>query len=235
MDDLMLLYAPSGPLFTGRILYNDAASGERGAVQVTTFENASFALMFARLAEEVSVFVGRDEKIGVTVRRTDLPQPAVRLDEETILLLHADPVAVIRSLRPAPTKVFLRRADPAAASPLRVGFDALAASFGDELYTRRRGNQAECPGCGLWADIGTSTPDPWLTASICRNLACGAKLAITPRNDRWVSIAISSLLANPEREKFFFPREWNKQGPWITREDLETKHRDWTKIKKEFA
>jgi hypothetical protein len=235
VDDLLLLFQPDGPLFTGRVLYNDAKSGERGALTLSTFEKVSFSLVFARLAAEVSVFVEKEEKIGVTVRRTDLNQPAVRLDEETIFLLHADPVAVIRSLRPAPSKIFVRRADPALLSPLRIGFDALAATFGDEVFIRRRGDQVECPCCGLWANIGVSTPDPRLTASLCRSMACGAKLPITLRSDRWASIETSSLLANPDRERFFFPREWNTHGPWITREDLEMKHRDWTTIKKEFV
>lgn len=233
MDDLMLLFQPDGPLFTGRVLYNDAKSGERGAIALSTFEKASFSLMLARLAEQVSVFVGRDEKIGVTLRRTDLTQPATRLDEETIFLLHADPVTVIRSLRPAPTKIFVRRTDPASLSPLRIGFDALAATFGDEVFIRRRGDQVECPCCGLWADMHADTLAP-RRVSACRSMACGVKLPITLRSDRWVSLETSSLLASPGRERFFFPREWNTYGPWITREDLETKCRDWTTIKKEF-
>ncbi len=235
MDDLMLLFQPDGPLFTGCVLYNEAVSGERGAISLTTFEKVSFSLMLARLAEQVTGFLGREEKIGVTIRRTDLKQPAMRLDEETIFLLYADPVTVIRSLRPAPTKIFVRRADPASMSPLRIGFDALAATFGDEVFIRRRGDQVECPGCGCWADISVSTPDAWLPASICRSRACATKLPITLRGDRWASVETSSLLVDPDREKFFFPREWNTHGPWITREDFEAKRRDWITIKQEFS
>lgn len=235
MDDLMLVYRREEQLFTGNVLYGDPQGGERGAVVIASFESVSFGLMFARLSEQITVFVEKDEKIGVTVRRTDLEQPATRFDEETILLLHADPVGVIRSLSPSPTKVFARRVDPATTSPLRVGYDALAATLGDEIYIRRRVDQVECPCCGRWANIGTSTPDPRFNASICRSMACGAKLSITLRNDRWASVSITTLLSNPEREKFFFPREWNKPGPWVTREDLEKQHSDWTQIKKEFV
>lgn len=227
----MLVFEPDGQLFTGRVLYGDRG-GERGAVTFTTFEKVSFGLMVARLAEHVSVFVEKEEKIGVTVRRSDLSQPPMRLDEGTILMLHADPVAVIRTLSPSPVKVLLRRVDPATLSPLRIGYDALASTFGDELFIRRRGDQVECPCCGRWANIGVSTPNP---ASVCRSMACGAKLPVALRSDRWASLAITSLLVDPDREKFFFPREWNKPGPWVTREDLEKHNRDWSKIKKEFA
>lgn len=235
MDDLMLIFRLDGALVTGRVLFGDPVSGERGAVCVSEFEKVTFALMLARLAEQVSCFGERDEKIGVTMRRSDLSQPAVRLDDETIMRLYVDPVSVIRSMSLAPTKIFLRRQDPSTTSPLRVGYDAIAATFGDEVYIRRRGDQVECPCCGRWANVGHSTPDPSLiTASICRSGACRAKLAITLRSDRWASIAVTSLLANPDREKFFLPRDWTP-SPWVTREDLEKKYRDWTKTKQEFA
>lgn len=231
----MLLFQPDGALVTGRVLFGDAASGEPGAVTLVAFEKAAFSLMFARLAEQVSGFVEREEKIGVTIRRTDLSQPALRLDDETIFLLHADPVTVIRGLQPSPAKVFVRRADPASLSPLRIGFDALAATFGDEVFIRRRGDQVECPCCGRWTDVRTAPEANRPSLSVCRSRACDITLPIVLRGDRWASLTVSSLLAAPGRERFFFPREWNKSGPWITRKDLEVSHRDWTTIKQEFA
>jgi hypothetical protein len=143
-------------------------------------------------------------------------------------------VSFDRSPRKNKAQIFVRRADPASLSPLRIGFDALAATFGDEVFIRRRGDQVECPCCGLWADIHIYALKPH-RVSACRSMACGVKLPIALRSDRWASIETSSLLANPDRERFFFPREWNTHGPWITREDLEMKHRDWTTIKKEFV
>ena len=242
MDDLMLVYRREEQLFTGNILYGDPQGGERGAVVISSFERVSFGLMFARLSEQITVFVEKDEKIGVTVRRTDLEQPAMRFDEETVLLLHADPVGVIRSLSPSPTKVFARRIDPATTSPLRVGYDALAATLGDEVYIRRRVDQVECPCCGRWADlkVGVTAPRGRVfsvdqLAGVCRSSACMAMFPATLRNDRWVSVRVTALLSDPEAAKFFFPREWNKPGPWVTREDLEKQHRDWTQIKKEFV
>lgn len=237
VDDLTLVYQPDGQLFTGRVLYGDATSGERGAVAISTFEKVSFAIMFARLAEQVSVFAEKDEKIGVVVRRSDLPnQVAFRFDEETVIMLHVDPVSVIRSMSPAPMKVFLRRTDPAATSPLRVGYDAVAATFGDEVYIRRRGDQVECLYCGRWANTETQM-DTWAR---CRSAACRGFYPVRFRSDRWASLSVQWLLTagwNGEAvaQKFFLPREWNKPGPWVTCEDLEKKHRDWTQIKKEFT
>jgi hypothetical protein len=226
VDDLMLVFEPDGPLFTGRVLLGDRG-GERGAVAVSTFEKISFGLMIARLAEQVSTFVEKEEQIGVTLRRTDLAQPAMRLDEETILMLHADPVAVIRTLSPSPVKIVARRPDPATMSPLRIGYDAIASTFGDEVFIRRRGDQVECPCCGRWADVKGDS-------AVCRSMACMARLPVTMRSDRWASLPVPSLLVDEDREKFFFPREWNKPGPWVTREDLEKQYRGWLTIKQEF-
>lgn len=236
MDDLMLIYQPDGPLFTGLILYGDTKSGERGAAPMLAFEKVSFATMIAHLAGQVSEFIASNQKIGATVRRTDLNQPALRFSEETLLLMHSDPVAVIRSMSPAPTKIFLKRVDPATTSPLRVGYDAIAATFGDELCIRRRVDQVECPCCGRWArtgkEIGKCSELGYVLQ--CLNRSCGVALPITPRSDRWASVRAEELLLQ-DVDRFFFPREWNKPGPWITREDLEKKHKDWLKIKKEFS
>jgi hypothetical protein len=187
--------------------------------------------MLARLAEQVSCFLEKGEKIGATIRRADLKQAPLRLDDDTIHMLHADPVSVIRSMNPAPYKVLLRRADPSTTSPLRVGYDSIAATLGDEVYLRRRADQAECPICGRWADL---RPVPALVVLLCRSAACGSKFTITAKSDRWVSVAVSLLLKPTDVEKYFLPREWNKSGPWITREDLEKKYQDWLKIKEEF-
>lgn len=231
-----------GHLFTGRVLFGDSVCGERGAVCMSSFEKAPFNLVLARLSEQVSEFLERDEKIGVTLRRTDLSQPAVRLDEETVLGLHADPAGTARTFGVSPKKVFVRRADPATASPLRVGYDNIAATLGDNVYVRRRGDQVECPCCGRWAPVMTGVTAPrglvfYVNQHIacCRSMACGALLPVTMRSDRWASIDTSFLLEHSDTEKFFLPREWNKPGPWVTREDLEKQYKGWLKIKKEFV
>lgn len=233
MDELTLVYQPEDRLFTGRVLYGDAASGERGAATLSTFERVTFATMFARLAEQVSSFVEKGEAIEVAVRRTDLGQPARRLDEKTVFMLHADPVSLIRSLSPSPTRVFAHRADPATTSPLRIGYDAIAATFGDDVYVRRRADQAECPTCGRWTllrEISTGN-----TVTHCRSMGCAVRYPVVLRTDRWVSLPVTALLAAVGIDRFFFPREWNNPGPWVTREVLEQKHKDWVAIKKELA
>lgn len=233
MDDLLLVYQPDGALFTGRVLLGNG--GERGAAALDVFEKIPFPLMIAKLAEHVSTFAEKEEKVNVFARRSDLPnQPAFRFDEELVNLMHVDPVSVMRTLSPAPIKVFAKKNDPTASSPLRVGFDAIAATLGTSVYIRRRGDQVECPGCGRWAPIRTGTPDPQLVVSRCLSSACHATLRITCHNDRWASVRVKTLLVDPDRERFFLPREWNNPGPWVTREDLEKKYRDWLTIKEEF-
>lgn len=235
VDELQLVYKPEDGLFTGRVLYNDSVSSERGAVVFVAFEKISFPLMLARLAEHAASFLEKDEKIGVTIRREDLPaQPAYRLSEEMVNELYTDPVAFIRAMNPSPTKVFLRRVDPATTSPLRVGYDAIAATLGDEVYCRRRADQVECPCCGRWAKVGRMVTHPESKVLLCKSAACGAKLSITLRSDRWASVLITSLLADQERDKFFLPREWNKPGPWVTRKDLENKYKGWLSLKEEL-
>lgn len=228
MADIILNYQADGDLFSGRILYVEAP---KSICEALTFDKLPFATMIARLAAEVSFYLEADEKIGVVLRREDLPQAApYRLDKDTIHLLRADPVTVIRSMRAAPTKVVVRAQDQAASSPFRIGYATLASSFGNSVYIRVRADEVECPCCGRWANLEKGVE----TKTSCRNLACQAKFKVTLRSDRWANVTVKELLSDTSRERYFLPREWNTNGPWITREALEQKRKDWMQTKKEL-
>lgn len=150
-----------------------------------------------------------DKEVLYCTKKVEIPMPVGDIE-----LLLAEPQTLLRKLAPPPVVVDLRRGKK---SSLVVGYDTLANGFGEEIYCRRNGEKFECPGCGRWSGV---TP--------CSS--CGIDLTITKRNDRWFSIPISDLLRS-SRDRFFTPRGWNNNRPWISRSDLENRYQAFTKEK----
>lgn len=219
MDDVVLEYRRDGAGVTsGRVFYRE---GEQESL-VTPFEKRTFPQMMVLFAEAVTLL----PEAGAIMQRNDRPglQP-FRLDKETVQLLRVDPVMVIRSMSfPDNTTVELKKKTSALpVSPIIVGYDAIASTFGDEVYARRRADRLECPCCGVWAALSE-------TESRCRSRACAVVVPVTMRGDRWASVAVPTLLAT-DRDRFFLPRGWNKTQPWVTRDDLEFLYQNWLRIK----
>lgn len=223
MDDIILEYKRVvGSQTSGRVFYREG-DVELG---VEPFENLTFAQMMVRFAEVVV----RWPDAGAVIQRTDREglQP-FRLDKETTQLLRVDPVMVIRNMSSHDNVVVNLRKRPSSlsSSPLIVGYEAIAATFGDEVYARMRVDVLECPGCGLWAPIVQDT-------SQCRSKACGLVLPVIQRGDRWGGVQVSALLATT-CDRFFLPRGWNTTAPWVTREHLMALYEKWIETKEKIV
>ena len=170
-------------------------------------------------------------------------QVALQLDGALSKMVREDPVAFMRLMDPTmgrPQKLDISmsvRKEHSAAikpNPLPAGYDTLAEAFGDELYCRmKRGGAAECPLCGRW---GISAGWAWgrgrLHCEECDVYIAGS-LIPTPAGG-WFIVPTIQLLSL-EVSRFFLPRAWNKDGPWISREDLQKKYDEFMKEKEECS
>lgn len=175
-------------------------------------------IVAARTHTEARLFLLRLEQQPVPV--------ALQFDKATACLLREDPVAFLRMMDPTmgrPQKldvsVSVKKEHPTAIkpNPLPTGHDTLADSFGDEVYIRRRHLVSdevalyESPITGRWVPAGEI--GVW-TVGV---------------NDAWGKVSVRNLLESTETAHFFLPRAWNKDGPWISAEDLRTKYDEFVK------
>lgn len=95
---------------------------------------------------------------------------------------------------------------------IRFGHDTLADAFGDKVYIRRKSENIESPFTGRWV-----TPEK-------------AELSVEAHNDKWVSVEMEKLLKY-RVQKYFIPRKWNPDSPWISYELLREKYDNYLKEK----
>jgi hypothetical protein len=162
------------------------------------------------------------------------------LDTEVARLFRTDPVAAIESMCPpsvSPSTTVKRVQQERVMVPLsvRAGHDALADSFGEQIYLRARerkgGFYIECPCCGIWASVIDNKP---MTGKIafCINTKCRA-YEVLPQvwlvNEKWATMPAEQILSIGS-SRFYLPRVWNEGRSWISLGDLRLK---WEEFKKE--
>lgn len=215
----------TGELSTGHIFLVEQGVEPTEEEVLEGFTDLPYKEMISRF----SAALAEHPDVGGCIQRTDraglLPYFLHKTELET---LRKDPVTYIRNTTftmesAAPGKgTTVRRGTPVVVTPpLRAGFDALAEGFGEELYVRRRGEEFECPGCGFWRP--TASP---------QHEHCKLEMVLTlrPVNDNWISVQVLEL-AKSNAPRFYFPREWNVWGSWITREHLREMYHRWLKEK----
>jgi hypothetical protein len=197
-----------------------ALAGRYSFSNQTYREAVKHLIVWAREHTEAQLFMLRLEQ---------KPEPvAVQLEPRLAELLRKDPVAFMQMMDPTmgrPQRLNISMSakvrDDVAIKPhpIPAGHDTLAESFGEELYIRKRGDLYECPIYGRWVPAGQI--GVW-TVGV---------------NDRWASVSVENLLhsVDPPATRFFFPRAWNKDGPWISREDLQRKYDEFIKEREQCS
>lgn len=206
------------------------------------FDGKDYQWMILQLSKTAS----NHPDAGLFMLRLEQPNAlAIELSEKDANLLRTDPLRYIaatnfsqRTVRLGDavsvkdrTKVSLR--------PLRAGSDVLAEAFGEELYLRmRRGGSTECPFCGRWlARTGTDGVDDSLFRCRNCNIAIAGVRAVPTKSGGWVALRTEQLLMFGEGregcERYYLPREWNTNGPWISHADLKQKYEQYSKEKRE--
>lgn len=222
-----LEYRRAGEAFSGRL----RGLGDDGSGFSTDFFNYSFAQMMRALHlvlveyKDAFVLLHRLERPGLV---------GYELDKETLELLRIDPVAAIKLMSPTVGSSTLpspkTKSDKTIPSPqnfLRIGSETLAEAFGETVLVRCRTGRAECPKCGRYrADYAER-------AGVIACVTCDFFVPATPLGgmSEWVSVSVPDLLAT-QLERYFLPREWNKDPPWIFFDDLNQKYQEYLLKKK---
>lgn len=185
------------------------------------------------------------------LRLEQKPLPvALQFDKATACLLREDPVAFLRMMDPTmgrpqkldiSTSVKKEHSVAIKPNPLPAGYDTLADAFGDDVYCRvRRGGSTECPLCGRWGkwtkiDVGGMYAD----RLICDGCEVEFKgVGIPTSQGGWFKVPIVQLFSCAEAlgvDRFFLPRAWNKDGPWISAEALRTKYDEFVKEREQCS
>lgn len=206
-----------------------------GSVGALIFEGFTFAQMMTAAHR----FLVNMPEAGLLIKRTDreglLP---ARLEPQLLQLLRTDPVAYIKA-NTVPDRVLdLRgpdRQSKLAQSDAYVvprseglchGLDTLADAFGEVLYAKAKPMAGgywryEHPATGRWSDLNTI--EHWLSSH---------DTEVRPSGDSggWLLIKVE-LLLKTHTERFYYPREWNEFGSWITKEQLQVKIEQFRKDK----
>jgi hypothetical protein len=209
------------------------------------FDGVEFRPMMKQLAAVLANWpVDEVSELAVIIQRTDhaglLPY---KLDKQTVDLLRTDPVAGLEALSfsaVSPTvaeQTVKRELSPPTPPTLRTGNATLADAFGDAVAFKVRGHELECPGCGFWGMYTTpgllSDPERvgqvFKTAFVCQK-KCHGRFIVNCQKE-WGFVEVKYLLDQTEFPAFYFPRVWNEGRPWVSREDLQKKYREYQQEK----
>lgn len=201
------------------------AGASSGVSMLDTFDEIEFSTMLYKFSQSLQDYPDAQAVIQRTDRDGLVPY---NLDAQTANLFRTDPVAAVASMSTdygSPSQAITRVKKQVALEPsvLRVGYDTLADSFGDEVYARldEDKGRVECPCCGIW--------NPFLGEFVCRNPKCAQPLELEVTG-KWAAFPTSMLLAT-HSARFYLPRAWNDYKPWITWGALNEKYNQFQKEK----
>jgi hypothetical protein len=191
----------------------------------SAFEELPFDKMLYELARRIALHP--DARV-LFVRSDRLRAMPYELDQCTVDLLRADPVAAVRALSypGSPSTLVLRsRQERVPMVPvLRTGFNLLAETFGPRVYARRLNGDAECPGCGYWSPLG---------GHVFRcTKRCQIEIPVVVEGN-WLGVDVTDLLAT-SLPHFYLPRAWNPR-PVIQRHELERLYKDFISEKEKVT
>lgn len=226
-NDVQLTYKRVGDKYVGLFEYG---------AKLLEFKDG---IGFAEMMTHAHRLLADNPSAGLLIRRTDREGllPAM-LEPQLLHLLRTDPVSYIKA-NTIPDRVLdlrgQRRTSKLAESDghvvpkttgLRHGLDILADAFGEMVYTKARAHQGgswryEHPATGRWADLPTI--EHWLGSHATEVHAIDDKHG-------YLLIKVE-LLLKTSAERFYYPRDWNNFGSWITKEQLQTKLEKFRKDK----
>lgn len=156
---------------------------------------------------------------GAQFHRTDATLHApIRITHEEFKLWKTDPATVIQRYMVPPQVVHVG-VEKKPRHPSRS--DALEDVFGSTVLVRRRGEDLECPECGAWARQVAVEEGPAFHCAECDRLTHVKEIT-----EKWTVIEVKELLETKSRSgKYFLPRAWNKNGNWISFEELQAMHK----------
>lgn len=213
--DLILRYRrDEGHTCTGEIKLR-WSDGSKPVRLLKDFVKADFNKMMG----SVSLALNENEINKLIVERSDREglKPFI-FDNPMTELLRSDPVAALRMMNVGPIHIDLRQKKTIEPNPVfMAGHDTLAEAIGDFLYSRVRGQEVECPGCGMWSPVSSPI------------FECKKKCLITlPVHfvEKWARFHTATLIAL-DLPRYYFPRLWNPSSGWVSKEDLVVLFEHW--------
>lgn len=200
--------------YTGRFIVDDHAPID--------FIGWPFRKMVGQMSELVQEY---DHLTGVSLRRVDRPGILpMGLGPVMVGLLRTDPLSALRHLM----------YDGGNAQRGPQDLHGLAANrFGPLVYLRVRAGEIECPLTGDRRTLAHGEKHGWKIRGLGTDHTKWLKLTSmiddSPEGTEglsrlgfvhWATVSVMDLLEY-EQEKYFLPRAWNKDGPWIGHEQLE--------------
>lgn len=224
MAELTLSYRRVGETYEGNVSVGKDAD-------LTTFTGYTFAQMIRHLHLAVVQLAPTE----VVFQRIDRPgMGSVALGAEMLALVRDDPTKYIE-MHTTPHRTVDLRDKPSRVSKLaakftppvqtiRAGHETLAAAFGDVMYLAMRAGRIEHPTSGRWCTL----------SSLADELDLPSVRVVSGDGVEWATIPTAALLA-ADVPAFFLPRAWNENGPWITKDRLQTRYNDYLKEKNECS
>jgi hypothetical protein len=201
-----------------------------GDLSVGTEKRRFIKLLFKDIVSHLhEVLLEEPEVSTVLFQRTEregiLP---MQLAEDLIQALRVDPVAAFRAMTHNPHPSLGDTATRIYSQETARRVDR----FGELLYLDMQNGYVLDPLSGDWRGLaygeahgwkinaGDAKPDGWLSIEIIDDAPEGTQFAFRLAFARWASTSVRALLEK-KAERYFLPRAWNTDGPWITHEDLE--------------
>lgn len=215
--------------------YRRVGEGYTGALCGVEFHDVSYASMMMA----TSLRLQEDPDAHLILQRTDRPNlmPA-SLSPAQLLLLREDPLRYIKQTSASDVVIDLRgskQGHPARiprSGGLRTGHDTLAAAVGSRVYLRLRGTDSACRvehvGTGRWVALS----DFLREFSALSSHHHAWDLHFITDTSGWLSVS-TELLLGFDLDRFYLPREWNPNGNWITKAELQALYERFKKEKDE--
>ena len=192
------------------------------ALEQVSFDRWPYSKMLSQLSDMLNFY---EAKHVVVCRPSKLKVHESKLDSETVEQIRLDPKAAEAAMTFTATVNVRDTASVKPAAVLPTGTATVADSFGESVYVARRGEELECPFCGMW------TP---LKDRECRNCAHAVLSFSYSAHHPWVCCSTHGLL-QIDVPRYYLPRAWNPTSPWISKDALRRMFTTWIDINKEHS
>lgn len=215
-DEILLQYKRVGEHYDGIFFVNDTLD--------LPFKGQSFAGMFTTLHLYLVKMPGSQVKLQRAESPNLLP---IFMEQNMLDLLRTDPAKYIEAHTIPHRVIDLRKSDRISKlaekhvvpmPTIRAGHDTLAAAFGDVVYLSYRNGRVENPFTGRWCSLGELESLHGVTVLETIQQEVGG----------WVTMPMDQLLEGTSGSNgYYLPREWNERGPWISKDALVQKYKQY--------
>lgn len=217
LTDILLKYKRVGEAYDGIFFVNGVVS--------YAFKGLTFS---AKMRYLHNFLVELPNDTVVKLARSESPNMLpIFMEQNMVDLLRTDPAAYIQAHTIPHRTIDLRKNDRTSklaekhvvpAPTVRAGHDTLAAALGDVVYLNYRNHRVENPFTGRWCTL----------AELEKTNDVEVLELIAQEGLGWVTVHMEQLLKlDGNTNGYYLPREWNERGPWISKQALCLKYKQY--------